>query len=151
MGCDFTLWRMSFCFVLFLRATPAAFGSSLARGQIGATAAGLHHSHSNMGSKLHLWSTSQLMEMPDPQPWARPRIELSMSQILVGFVSAMPQWELLRIFFFFGLLSFFRAAPLTYGGFQAGGQIRAIAAGRHHSHSNLGSELHLQPTPTLDP
>ena len=32
-----------FCFLLF-RATPAAYGSSQARGQIGATAAHLHHS-----------------------------------------------------------------------------------------------------------
>ena len=31
--------------------TPAACGSSQARGQIGATVAGLHQNHSNMGSK----------------------------------------------------------------------------------------------------
>ena len=30
------------------------YGSSQARGQVGAIAASLHHSHSNMGSKLHL-------------------------------------------------------------------------------------------------
>ena len=38
----------------FFRAMPAAYGSSQARGQIGATAAGLRHSHKNTGSKLHL-------------------------------------------------------------------------------------------------
>ena len=30
---------------------------------------------------------------------------------------------------------------MTYGGSQARGQIRAVAAGVHHSHSNAGSEL----------
>ena len=29
--------------------------------------------------------------------------------------------------------------------FMAGGQIRAAATGLHPSHSNIGSELHLQP------
>ena len=39
-------------FCLF-RATPAACGSSQARGQIGAAAAHLHHSHSKAGSLTH--------------------------------------------------------------------------------------------------
>ena len=38
----------------FFRATPAAYGNSQARGQIRAAVAGLHRSHSNMGSELHL-------------------------------------------------------------------------------------------------
>ena len=48
------------CFCLFtyllsllFRATPAVYGGSQARGQIGAAAAGLHHSHSNTGSLAH--------------------------------------------------------------------------------------------------
>ena len=41
------------CFLLF-RATPAAYGSSQARGQIGAVAASLRHSHRNTGSEPHL-------------------------------------------------------------------------------------------------
>ena len=49
-------------------------------------------------------------------------------------------------FFFFGL---FRAAPTTYGGSQARDRMGAVAAGLHHSHSNAGSELRLQPTPQL--
>ena len=53
-----------------------------------------------------------------------------------------------RTFFFF---SIFRATPEAYGGSQARGRIRTIAA----SHSNTGSEPHLQPTPQftamLDP
>ena len=38
-------------FLLLFRAAPAGYGGSHARGQIGATAAGLHHSHSNVGSE----------------------------------------------------------------------------------------------------
>ena len=61
-----------FCFVLscfvFSRAAPVAYGGTQARGLIGAAAASLHHSHSNMGSELHLQSAPQLMATPDPQP-----------------------------------------------------------------------------------
>ena len=49
------------------------------------------------------------------------------------------------IFCLFGFF-FFRAAPVTRGGSQAKGQIRAVGAGLHHSHSNGASEPHLQPT-----
>ena len=49
----------------------------------------------------------------------------------------------------------FRAPPSAYGGSQARGRIRAVAAGLRHSHSNAQSELCLPPTPqvtaTLDP
>ena len=41
----------SFLFLLFM-AIPVAYESSQARGPVGAAAAGLHHSHSNVGSKL---------------------------------------------------------------------------------------------------
>ena len=37
---------------------------------------------------------------------------------------------------------FFWAAPMAYGGSQTRGQIRAIAAGLHHSHSNARSLTH---------
>ena len=50
-----------FCFCLF-RAAPTAYGSSKARGRIGATAASLHHSHSNTRSEPILWPTPQLTE-----------------------------------------------------------------------------------------
>ena len=39
-----------FIFLLF-RAAPSAYGGSRARGSIGASAAGLHQSHSNGGSE----------------------------------------------------------------------------------------------------
>ena len=47
------------------------------------------------------------------------------------------------------------AAPAAYGGSQARGRIGAVATGLRQSHSNVGSEPRLQPTPqltaTLDP
>ena len=45
----------------------------------------------------------------------------------------------------------FRATPTAYESSKARVQIRAVAAGLHHSHihSNLGSELWLRPTPQL--
>ena len=52
-------------------------------------------------------------------------------------------------FLFFGLFAISWAVPAAYGGSQARGRIGAIAAGLHQSHSNSGSELHLQPTPQL--
>ena len=57
------------------------------------------------------------------------------------------------LFFFFFVFS--RATPMAYEGSQATSPIGAAAAGLHQSHSNVGSELCLQPTPqltaTLDP
>ena len=52
--------------MFIFRATPAVYGSSQARGQTGASAAGLHHSHSNVGSEPHLEPTPQFMAMLDP-------------------------------------------------------------------------------------
>ena len=42
---------------------------------------------------------------------------------------------------------FWGGTPVAYEGSQARRVIRAVAAGLHHSHSNKGSEPHLQPTP----
>jgi len=58
---------------LFFRASPMAYGSSQAKGWIRATAAGLHHSRSNVGSELHLWPTPQLMAMLDLYPLTEAR------------------------------------------------------------------------------
>ena len=49
-----TFFVFLFLFFLLLRAAPTAYGSYQAGGQIGATAAGLCHSHSNVGLELHL-------------------------------------------------------------------------------------------------
>ena len=47
-------------------AVPVAYGSSQARGQTGAVAASLRHSHSNAKSEPRLWPTPQLTAMPGP-------------------------------------------------------------------------------------
>ena len=43
-----------FFFFFFFMAAPTANGDSQARGLMGVTAVGLHHSHSNARSKLYL-------------------------------------------------------------------------------------------------
>ena len=58
-GLDFdaqSYFFLSFFFGLFclFRAVPKAYGNSQARGQMGATAAILRHSHSNGASEPHL-------------------------------------------------------------------------------------------------
>ena len=56
---NFTIWIFFFYFFVFCLsafswATPTAYVGSQARGQMGAVAASLYHSHSNMGSEPHL-------------------------------------------------------------------------------------------------
>ena len=46
---------LSFFFFFLFMPAPVAYGISWARGRIGAT--GLYHSHSNIGSELHLQPT----------------------------------------------------------------------------------------------
>ena len=53
-------------FFLVFRAAPTSYGSSQARVQMGAIAAGLHHSHSNTRSESSLQLTPQLTATPDP-------------------------------------------------------------------------------------
>ena len=65
----FILFHFKFyLFIYFLGPHPwyMVYGGSQARGPIGAVAAGLRHSHSNIRSELHLWPTLQLMATPDP-------------------------------------------------------------------------------------
>ena len=91
--------KRAFCFssefldcLFVFRAAPTAYWGSQARGQIGAVAAGLCHSHSNTRSLTH---------------WARLGIEPTTYWFLVGFVSTEPQRELLNL-----LIGVFR--PLTF-------------------------------------
>ena len=46
--------KETFFFFSLFRAAPVAYGSSAVRGLIRAAAAGLHHSHGNAGSELHV-------------------------------------------------------------------------------------------------
>ena len=63
------VWGVLFCFVFGpFRAETTACGSSQARDRMGTTAVGLHHSHSSLGSELHIQPTAQLTATPDPQP-----------------------------------------------------------------------------------
>ena len=77
----FFFFKFIFYFLVFclFRATPVAYGSSQARGPIGAIAASLSHSHGNTGSLTH---------------WARSGVELTTSWFLVRFVSTTPWREL---------------------------------------------------------
>ena len=104
---EWHLWEKYYNSSLFLvgayRATPMAYGSSQARGWVGATATSIRHNHSNTRSEPSLWLTAQLIEMAMPDPlnhWARPRVEPASSWILVGFVSAEPQQEFLLTFLY---------------------------------------------------
>ena len=63
--------------------------------------------------------------------------------------------EAIYIYIYFCLFAFPRAALTVHGGSQARGPIGAVAIGLCQSHSNVGSEPRLRPTPqlmaTLDP
>ena len=122
------LWRCShylkFSFFIFFPffpyAAPSAYGSFQARVQIRATAASLHHSHSNMGSKPSLWPTPQLMAMlVSLTHWVRPGIKLASSWILARFVFVTPNRNPLVLFWKHV------AAPLAYGSSQAKDQTGA--------------------------
>ena len=67
--------------------------------------------------------------------------------LMAGFNFNFISLFLILTFFIFFAIS--RAAPAAYGGSQARGLIRAVVTGLHQSHSNSGSEPHLQPKPQL--
>ena len=70
----FILFILFFIFAFtsfFFRAAPAAHGGSQAKGQIGATAASLRHSHSNTRFQPRLRPTPQLKATLDPSPTER--------------------------------------------------------------------------------
>ena len=58
--------KESYPFFYLFMAAPVAYGSFRDRGQIGATAAGLHHSHSCGGSEPLLQTPPQLVVLPNP-------------------------------------------------------------------------------------
>ena len=79
---------------LFLVGTAGeAYRSSKARGRIGAIAARLCHSHSNTKSEPGLWLNPQWGNVGYLTHWARPGIEPTSSQILVGFCF---RWVMMR-------------------------------------------------------
>ena len=83
------------------RTACAAYGSSQGRGWSGTAAAGLHHSHSNVRSEPRLWPTPHTHgNARSLTHWARPGIETATSLMLLRFLTAKPQWELLLLTFF---------------------------------------------------
>ena len=60
--------------------------------------------------------------------------------LVEGTQSARPPSLYFIYLFIFGLFVFSRAAPAAYGGYQARGQIGAVAAGLGQSHRNARSE-----------
>ena len=78
-----------FIYFLLFRATLEAHGSSQARGRIGATAAGLCHSHShnNTGSEPHLRPITAHGNARSLTLRVKPGIEPSCSWILTGFLN----------------------------------------------------------------
>ena len=87
--CLYSFFFFPLVFFVFSRATPAAYGDSQGRGLIGAVAAGLRHSPSNVRSEPHgdphhsSWQHRILNPL-------RPGMELVSSWMLVRFVSAEP-------------------------------------------------------------
>ena len=80
-----------FFFGLF-RATPTAYESSQARGRIGTAASGLHHRHSDTGSKPTYITAHDKTGFPTH--WGKPGIKPMFSWILVKFITTDPPWEL---------------------------------------------------------
>ena len=62
----FVLIVLLVCCCCCFRAMHLAYGFSQAKGWIGATAAGLHYSHSHARSEPSLWPTPMLTAMPNP-------------------------------------------------------------------------------------
>ena len=61
------MWQDIYIYIFGLfTATLAVYGNSQARGQIGAAAVSLHHSHSHIRSEPHLQSMLQLVATPGP-------------------------------------------------------------------------------------
>ena len=98
---------------------------------------------------------SCLLKIPSPPNATVPRIpsiDLTAAILLLlpphplfqclhmGITSILPGPALYPSFFFF---FFFRAAPAAYGGPQAKGLMRAVAAGLCHNHSYTRSKLRL--------
>ena len=83
---------------------------------------------------------NQLWEVAFPK-------ELSTSLRILALSVYICVCFLFFIFIYFFIFCLFRAIPMAFGGSQARGRIRTVAAGLHHSHSNARSELRLQPTP----
>ena len=92
----YSLKKFFFYIFLLFRATFPVYGSSQAKGGIGAVAAaGLHHSH--VGSEPCLQPTPQRWILNPPRPGFKPVSRW----ILVGVITVEPRWESLVCFYLF--------------------------------------------------
>ena len=81
-----------------------------------------------------------------------PSLQQNISATSLMGGKACTLWETrhsIFILFYFCLFAISGGAPVANGGSQARGQVGAIAAGLHQSHSKARSELRLRPTPQL--
>ena len=135
-----------------------AYGGSQARGRIGAVAAkptlGPQQRRIRAASVTNtaataMWGPSHICNLhhSSRQHWILNPLSKARDRT---HVLVETSW-ILFLFYFFRLFAISWAAPVAYGDgdSQARGRIRAVATGLHQSHSNLGSEPHLQPTPQL--
>ena len=105
-------FKVFFFFFFLFAAIPVAYGSSGARGQIRATAASLHHSHST-------WDRSRVCNLHHRfwQHWILKPLSEARNQthILTDTISgsepSKPQWELLQVFLIHGWLSLWMCIP----------------------------------------
>ena len=95
-------------FKILFMALPVVYRSSQAKGQIGAAAANLHHSHSNTGCICNLHCSLQQHQILNPLIEARDQTPSS--------------WIPVSFFWLF------RAAPVTCGSSQARGQMLPATA-----------------------
>ena len=70
--------------------------------------------------------------------------ELSLESQRVFYTQSTSQSRLALYVFFL-----FRTTPVAYESSQSRGQIKAVAAGLQHNHSDARSKLHLRPAPQL--
>ena len=91
---------LDFFFFPSFRALPTACGRSQVRGRIGAVAASLCPSHSNLGSEPHLRPTTAHDNAGFLTHWSRPGTEPVSSWILISFITTWSQWELRDLYFY---------------------------------------------------
>ena len=72
--CTAGILHIIFLFFCLFRASLGAYGSSQARSRIGDTAAGLHYSHSNLGSEPRLWTTPLPTSTPEQGQGLNPNL-----------------------------------------------------------------------------
>ena len=108
----FKVFVICFFFFFFFWAVCVAYRSSQARGWIGDAAAGLHHNH-------RIWAASSTCTIAPNNTRSlthssRPGIEPASAWILVRFVTAQPQQELLFLSFWGTSILFFTVAAPVY-------------------------------------